>query len=208
MLDSIRRMAKDGLARGWYLASVSSVARSLRRVQLQPHWTADALEHARRISSPILDIIPTVGARVAVLSQDGVIEAPAYIGQVWDDLQTPEQMTAWVRAHLEEHPGQLELGAAKGLRLRVGSNDVDITPLEDGRLLIEATGTVVLKAPRIDLGEDADDGVVRKSDLVATANALIRAFNLHTHVVPNGTSDTPLEPLTHSPSSSTTTFSL
>lgn len=208
MLDSLRRMAKDSLSRGWYLASVSSVARSVRRVQLQPHWTADALEHARRISSPILDIIPPVGARVAVLSQDGVIEAPAYIGQVWDDQSTPADMTAWLRASLEEHPGHAELGATTGLRIRVGDNDVDITPLPDGRLLIEATGKIVLKAPSVELGEDATDGVVRKSDLVAAVNAIANAFNLHTHVVPNGTSDTPVAPLTHSPTSSTKTFSL
>lgn len=208
MLDAIRKMAADGRTRGWYLAQITSVARSWRRVQLRPSWTTDALEHARRISSPILDVIPAVGTRVAVISEDGVIEAPAVIGQVWDNASTAEDMTAWLRAHLAEHPGHLELGATNSIRLCVGENTVDITPLEDGRLHIEATGKVVLDAPRIELGENASDGLVRKSDLQSALSTIKSAFNRHTHTVPNGTSNAPTDKLDVSASSSTTSFSL
>lgn len=208
MLDAIRKMAADGRTRGWYLAQITSVARSWRRVQLRPSWTTDALEHARRISSPILDVIPAVGTRVAVISEDGVIEAPAVIGQVWDDASTAEDMTAWLRAHLAEHPGHLELGATQGVRLRVGENTVDITPLEDGRLHIEATGTVVLDAPRIELGDGASDGLVRHSDLKGALSSIKSAFNNHTHSVSGTTAQATAPPLVVDASSSTTSFSL
>ncbi|MDZ7703373.1 MAG: hypothetical protein U5L04_02685 [Trueperaceae bacterium] len=128
---------------GWYTAEVSGAKQSYRRTQIVPEWIRDgALDGARRIASPILDVIPPQGARMAVLSQDGVPEFAATIGQVFDDLT--DATTVWLRANLEDSPGHLEVGADKGIRIRVGSNDANdeaafaMNETADGELVIES----------------------------------------------------------------------
>lgn len=209
MLDALKRLTKDGLSNGFYTALITAVDRSFRRAQVKPEWCDDALEHVRRISDPVLDTVPAVGTRVAIVNQDGVAEAPAYVGAVWDDQTTAANMTAWLRAHLAKHPGHLELGATKGLRLRVGTNDVEITPLPDGRLLIEATGDVIVSAPAVRLGTDsADDGVVRRSDLQDALSEVSRQFAQHVHTVPNaGTTSQPVVPFSATARASMRVFS-
>jgi len=104
---------------------------------------------------------------MAVISQDGVPELGAVLGQIWDDLAAP--MTVWLRANLAASPGHLEVGAEKGIRIRVGDNSADssaafsIDETADGELIIESdagdcrvriqpNGTVKVEAIRVELG--------------------------------------------------------
>ncbi|MFB6372700.1 MAG: hypothetical protein ABEN55_06225 [Bradymonadaceae bacterium] len=131
---------------GFYVGVVSHALRSLRRVDVDAEW-GPTMKRLRRISSPILDVIPATGTRMAVLSQDGVPSLGAILGQVWDDAGTADDMTAWLRANLEEKSGHLELGAEEGLRIKVGQNAAEIEKTEDGRIVIESegSGTVRIK---------------------------------------------------------------
>lgn len=124
---------------GFYIAKVTNALQTLRRAQLTPEWMDEgALEQARRISSPLLDVIPAVGTRMATLSQDGVPEYPAWVGKIWDDEGPVSAMTAWLRANLEEHPGHVELGAEDGIRIKVGANTEQIDETADGEVVVES----------------------------------------------------------------------
>src|SRR5699024_10002275 len=82
--DEIAR-ALGRIRKGFYIARVSSPSQTYRRAQIVPEWLVEgALDNVRRIASPILDVIPAAGARMAILSQDGVPELGAVMGQVWD----------------------------------------------------------------------------------------------------------------------------
>jgi hypothetical protein len=140
--DEVDRLMRR-LRTGFYVGEVSHPEQSYRRVQIVPEWIGDgAVDRFRRIASPVLDIIPAAGSRMAVLSQDGMPELGAIIGQIWDDLAEP--MTVWLRANLAQSPGHLELGAAKGLRIRVGSNGADesaafaMNETAEGEIVIES----------------------------------------------------------------------
>lgn len=127
---------------GWYISTVKAEADQFGRVAGVAEW-GPTQQRIRRIASPLVDVIPAIGTRVAVMCQDGVPVFPAWIGQVWDDLGTPTQMTAWLRANLAAHPGQVELGATEGVRVHVGPNNVDIIPVGAGHIVI-GNGTVDL----------------------------------------------------------------
>lgn len=154
LIDRAIQNAFRRIRLGFYHATVSGSPDEYQRQDVDAEW-GPTLKRVRRIASPILDVVAPLGARMAVLSQDGVPEYAATIGQVWDDLGTPKAMTAWLRANLLKHPGHVELGATKGVRIRVGANTVTVTPLADGTLELDATniklgGTAVsalLKAP-------------------------------------------------------------
>lgn len=149
---------------GFYVGVVSNAMQSFRRSAVDAEW-GPTLERIRRISSPILDVIPARGTRMAVLSQDGVPEFGAVVGKIWDELGLAEHMTAWLRANLEEHPGHIELGADKGLRIVVGTNTVDIEPIEEGRVEIVASH-VVVDSDDIRLVDESADDPVPLSSLV------------------------------------------
>lgn len=127
---------------GWYISTTKNAGDEFGRMSADAEWGPNQ-SRIRRIASPILDVIPAIGTRVAVVAQDGVPSFPAWIGQVWDDLGTPAQMTAWLRAQLAEHPGQIELGATEGVRVYVGPNGVEIDPVGAGHIVI-GNGTVDL----------------------------------------------------------------
>jgi|GEM_PF-5173562 len=183
----LRRVRK-----GFYVARITDPAQTYRRVQAVPDWLAEgALDNMRRIASPILDVIPAVGARMAIISQDGVPELGAVMGQIWDDLAP--KMTVWLRANLQKNPGFLEVGAAKGLRIRVGENAADgsaafeIDETEDGEIVIESDqgncrvrigpdGTVTLDGASIKLGAGAVEALIKGDTFMAF-------FNTHTHPV-------------------------
>lgn len=129
---------------GYYRATVSTT-RTLRRVDVDPEWCETPIRNALRISSPVLDIIPAAGTMMAIASQDGVPEAAAVLGQLWDENNGPADMTVWFRADLQEHPGHVELGATNSIRLFVGANPEDITPATNGKIVI-GNGTVELLA--------------------------------------------------------------
>src|SRR5690554_3172286 len=173
----LRRVRK-----GFYIARITDPAQTYRRVQTVPDWlTEGALDNMRRIASPILDVIPAVGARMAVISQDGVPELGAVLGQIWDDLAP--KMTVWLRANLQKSPGHLEVGATQGLRIRVGENAADgsaafeIDETEGGEIVIESDqgncrviigsdGTVKIEATRVELA-GASSPLVRNDLLTA-----------------------------------------
>src|SRR5690554_2674098 len=198
----LRRVRK-----GFYIARITDPAQTYRRVQTVPDWlTEGALDNMRRIASPILDVIPAVGARMAVISQDGVPELGAVLGQIWDDLAP--KMTVWLRANLQKSPGHLEVGATQGLRIRVGENTADgsaafeIDETEDGEIVIESDqgncrvrigpdGTVTLDGASIKLGAGAVESLIK-------GDAFMEIFNTHTHIcaAPGEPTATPLPVMT------------
>jgi len=187
---------------GFYAAKVTGVLQSFRRQQLDPAWMDTAFDGIRRISSPILDVIPAVGMRMAVLSEDGVPERAAYIGRLWDD--AAQKLTVWLRANLATDPGRLEVGATKSLHIRVGGEDagakadesVALEQLADGTVRVEVVsgawielrpnGDVVVNpgsGGAILLGEGATQALARADKVEAELASLRTAFNTHTHAV-------------------------
>lgn len=167
-LEAYVRKVMERWRIGWYRATVSSTGPTHRRVSIDPDWCETTLRRALRISSPILDVTPAVGTRVAVASQDGVPEVPAVLGQLWDDKAAPGNMSVWLRADLALHEGHAEIGATKSLHLVVGANPVDITPLDDGSIKIEASGAWIRITPtgKISIGNGA-------AELVSTLHGLV-----------------------------------
>jgi hypothetical protein len=162
VLDELKRERRFG----FYVSQIRSAVQSYRRIQHSPEWLdGGPVDHAKRIASPILDIIPPLGARMAMLSQDGLPELAASLGMVWDELVEP--LTVWVRANLAQHPGHIEVGAIKGIRIIIRAEDVakakgtpEQDPLPDGTIAIEAD-EVLLGADdatkEVALGPDVED---------------------------------------------------
>lgn len=173
---------------GFFVGAVSNALRDFRRTDVDAEW-GPTLERARRIASPVVDVIPAVGTRMAVLSQDGVPEFPAVVGQIWDDMA--DEMTAWLRANLEQHPGHIELGADKGLRIIVGEHRTELEPTNNGEMVIESddgsnaitlkpNGTVEIDADQINLAGSA--GKLARADKVKTElDRIWTELNAHTH---------------------------
>lgn len=158
---------------GFYHAKISSSPDEYRRHAADAEWGPN-IQRLRRIASPILDIVPAIGTRMAVLSQDGVPEFGALLGQVWDNDGTPAKMTAWLRANLQLHPGYLELGGENGLRIIVGSNSKDITP--------PAAGSVVVNASLVELGGESLSTWIARADRVESRLQAIETYiNSHEH---------------------------
>ncbi len=180
-INELRREMR-GRRRGYYASRVTDALQSLKRVQHLPEWLAEgAIDNAKRISSPLVDVIPAVGTRLAMISQDGDPDRPAWFGQVWDELA--EQMTAWLRANLAEHPGYVELGAENGLTIIIGEQRLDITP-ENGVLRIHAKGIgakVIVEGANIELGEGATEEALKAGPL---ATYIATLFDTHTHTDP------------------------
>ncbi len=145
MIEQFEHVVRRYLQRyrlGWWHSTTTNGGDDFGRLAATASWGPNQ-SRIRRIASPLLDVIPAIGTRVAVVAQDGVPSFPAWIGQIWDDLGPPAQMTAWLRAHLAEHPGQVELGAIEGVRIYVGTNNVDVDPVGVGHIVI-GNGTVDL----------------------------------------------------------------
>lgn len=194
LLEYVEELVVDVASRrwrhGWYPAKVSVHDETYRRLQVVPNWMPDsAIDHVRRVASPILDVIPAIGTRLAVLSQDGVPEFGAVIGQIWDDLAAPA--TAWIRANLQDSPGRIEVGAEKSVHIRVVSNSNDgQAPFSMDETI--PVGNVVIEVASgsyIDLGSDltATAGTgqshhVARADLVeARLQAIESYINTHEH---------------------------
>lgn len=191
-IEMLIEMAYDHIARerrwGFYISEIKSAVQSYRRTQHDPEWMDDgAVDNAKRIASPILDIIPPVGARVAMLSQDGVPELGAVLGMIWDEKVQP--LTAWIRANLAQHPGHIEIGAIKGIRIIIKTEDPakakdtpNQDPLPDGTIAIEADDVLLGAADatkEVALGPDVDSQfnaiVVELNKLIAYINGLAPA---------------------------------
>lgn len=123
----------DKLRLGFYTLT-SSGNQDYNRVQGEANWGAP-VRSLRRVSNPILDVIPKVGSKLAILSQDGVVELGAWIGEIFDD--ETEAGTVWIRANLEDNPGILNLGATKAIVIEVGSNGQTVTVKPDGTVWID-----------------------------------------------------------------------
>ena len=159
---------------GHYIAAITGVYRSFRRTQISPEWNDDPIDWVVRIASPILDVMPAAGTRMAVMSQDGAVDYAATVGQIWDDLAP--QMTVWIRAHLGTQPGRLEVGAARSVKITAGVEDtlgvdamdsLGIEELPDGMFKVEA--------PTIHIGNDAGEVVRDLSDVCQRLTALTGA---------------------------------
>ncbi len=179
----IRREVRQhlkGLRVGWHLATGGNYHED-GRADVQAEYLDDPQLKLRRIASPLLDVIPEAGARLAMIAQDGVPELAAWFGQVTDEKRGA--MSAWLRAHLATHPGHVELGATKGVSIRCGEERITITP-EDGVLRIEcgaSGGKVIIEAPNVELGEGASESVLKGDTFISVLRGV---FNTHTHLDP------------------------
>lgn len=169
-----KELMESELRPGFYAAAVSNALQSLRRVAIDAEW-GPTLEQARRISSPILDVIPSVETRVAVISQDGVPEFPAVLGKLWDDAAPADEMTVWLRANLQEHAGHVELGAENGLRIKVGVNDGSIEETNDGVIALDGDEAHILgDTHKLSRGDRVSSEL---ADIKSSLNAVISYVN-------------------------------
>ena len=195
-LYQIRREIRQR-RQGFYVSVCSIAEQTFRRVQHVPLWLDDgAIDYGRRIASPILDVIPAVGARLAVISEDGDPNRSAWIGQVWDDLMP--KLTVWIRANLAMEPGRLEVGANGSIHIVVrGEDGADVkggftmTPLDDGTITIEnenasltiqPDGTLVFDGAGVKLGKNATQRVALSDKVEARLNALEQYVKNHEHL--------------------------
>lgn len=177
---------------GFYIGTVSNALQSLRRMAVDAEWGA-TLEQARRISSPLLDVIPAADTRMAIISQDGLPELPAVLGKIWDDAAPVDEMTAWLRANLEEHAGHIELGADKGIRIQVGYDRTSISETDTGEIVLES------KDGDVDIRIQPDGTIrmaggtkqlARAADVESEFEAVWNALNNHTHPFKEPSSNT------------------
>lgn len=168
-----------GRRQGWYMGIVSHAAQSYRRVQIKPSWLEEgAIDHVRRISSPILDVLPTDKARLAILSEDGDPDRAAWIGEVWDNARAA--MTVWLRANLSAEPGRLEIGSARSIHIRLATAEDDpsaaftLTPLPDGAIHIETQGAklILSQSGQVYVGSHGVDLVAQVASLCTQVDAL------------------------------------
>jgi len=152
LAELVRDYVMEETRAGFYIATVTNAHKSYRRQDAEPEWVDDgeSLEDLLRISSPIIDVIPATGTRVAVISQDGLPEAGAVLGAVTDDKQPNNLRTVWIRADLEDHEGFVELGATKGVRISVGPNPDDLTPVSTNDIEVDCPGEIRLGAAAVE----------------------------------------------------------
>lgn len=180
ILSEIRRAFRIG----FYVADVKKAAtNAVRSSSIFTDWDT-TMEHVGRVSSPLLDVIPAVGTKVAILSRDGVPSRAAILGAFVATGETVSSFTAWIRANLEQKPGQVEIGAESGIRITIRNNDGDLETIEAQSIWIEAD-KVVLKSGDIRLGSDGVTKRVALAEDVEAELASIRAdVASHTHAVP------------------------
>lgn len=173
---------------GAYRATVSAQA-THRRAQVQPAWleSSAALGPALRCAPSLLDVVERPGARVVVISEDGLPERPIMLGAVCDEVQTAEAQTVWLRAHLDAPAtdGHVELGATNGLRFVVGANTGGLQPVANqiahtvGALeaRLSATGSVEWSNATGDLLAQLDNALARLESHLTQQVAFIAAVS-------------------------------
>lgn len=92
---------------GAYRALVSGY-KAASQVLVDPDWLGSPVR-ARTVESPILDIVPKVGTPMAVVCQDAAPSFPLAVGQIKEE-GASEDMTAWVRADLNDAPNDIQVG--------------------------------------------------------------------------------------------------
>lgn len=126
--------AQRSLRAGLYRARLVGHG-TLRRVSLTPSWIEEgqALPGALRVSPSVLDVVEEPGETLAVISEDGQPARPFVLGVVADEQRQPSARRSWLRAllHEESKRDHLELGALSGVRVKVGTNTGDVSPVAD-----------------------------------------------------------------------------
>ena len=146
-------MVSPGKVPGFYVGDITNPKQSKRRIQASADWAADGeIPQVVRIASPILDIIPPVGIKVAMMARDGVTEYAAYLGQFFDD-GAVDKMTAWIRANLTDEPGHIEVGGEKSVKIYVGSNSGSTSSPGSGKIYIGSDLVEVLSELSDTLGK-------------------------------------------------------
>lgn len=153
---------RDTTKIGAFTAFVSNAAQTFRRAAIDADFGV-TLNNAQRVSSPILDVVPKTGTRVAVICRDGLPEYPIVLGEIYDD--ATEDGTVWIRADLDGLAGHVQIGGTKSVDVRVGSNPglAGHTGLGDGKIRIGSD--------TVDIVEKLEQAMQLIKDLsVATAN--------------------------------------
>jgi uncharacterized protein involved in type VI secretion and phage assembly len=73
---------------------------------------------------------------------------------------------------------------------------IKITAVEGGNITVTATGDITLTAPKVTIESSAIDLGGNSTEPLVLGNALLQAFNTHTHPTPAGPSSPPVPPLT------------
>jgi uncharacterized protein involved in type VI secretion and phage assembly len=73
---------------------------------------------------------------------------------------------------------------------------IKITAVEGGSITVTATGDITLTAPKVTIESSAIDLGGNSTEPLVLGNALLQAFNTHTHPTPAGPSSPPVPPLT------------
>lgn len=133
---------------------------------------------------------PSPGDQVLVLPQEGDAEHGVIVGRNYSDRQRPAS-----GSNGPVPAGELHIVHATGTRLRLG-NDGSVAIDAQGAVTVNATRSVQIKAPEIDLaaatvkGGDLSGAVQR----LATEAFVLGLFNTHTHPdAQGGETGTPLQ---------------
>lgn len=114
---------------------------SLARLSVTASWLEDGqvLPNALRVAPSLLDVVEAIGTPVAIVSEDGQPARPLVLGAVTDETQPVTARPSWIRALLHEAAkrAHLEIGAASGVRVKVGTNTGDVSPVE-GKVILQA----------------------------------------------------------------------
>ena len=132
--------------------------------------------------------VPPVGAAVWIEFQAGDVSRPIWCGGWWPrgDAPKPEEGGQGAQATKVLKTGSgLNIaldddGEAAVISDGAGANKITLTS-RNGRIVIEATGKVVVDAPQIELVSGAPHPLVFGDNLLSYLNQLVATFNAHTH---------------------------
>lgn len=184
--EDTQRQVRAGL----YRAAVKGHG-TLARLSITASWLEDGqvIPNALRVAPSVLDVVEALGTPVAVVSEDGQPARPLVIGAITDETQPVTARPSWIRALLHEAAkrAHLEIGATSGVRIKVGVNTGDVSPVADTAIVqagttevrVTVAGTVAAQnsagelvdatAQALEASQAIIDGLVAVVGAVATA---------------------------------------
>jgi len=134
-------------------------------------------------------VVPPVGAGVWIEFEGGDPDYPIWTGGWWGDGQVPTEETG-----KSTQPGLKLLRSEQGLIVALDDDDQSITlsdadgrnlltiTVPEGRIVVQASSTVTVEAPAIELVKNASHPVVFGDALLQYLNQIVSMFNAHLHV--------------------------
>lgn len=134
--------------------------------------------------------VPEIGDEVLVAFVHGDMRFPIVLGGLYNGVDKPP--TARTDGRDQKI---IRTKAGHEVLLDDGAKEIRITTAEGGTVTVNADGSITLKSPKVTVDADTIELGAGASHPLVFGDALLAAYNLHTHVVPNGTSATPLPQL-------------